>query len=485
MVLILCVNRLPVSSVSERGVPQEIDPGKGLKILCESRGQNHNSYLLSFSDNSDSDFQPPGDSHTMRFIVTVLAALAAAVLPAVMGQAVNCQLVVPPRPLTAAGLATPYGLQFNATTAGNCLANNVNSIAFVHGVILDTTTGAVSVYNPLVVQAGTPAAIQPIQPTLPANNVVALWFGNNGNILTLVNTPGTNSTADGNCVNGVTINGALDTFVQYAYCNAPAFYQAAQNLILAGKMVVPPLGLATDGKTCPNVRAWDAIDQDQSDNVPTFYILDAATQSTAQFSTANMNALNQPTVLKNPSDNILITAFMMPAVGCATSVWNVPDLANPGGTSTALPLNEIQASYFALKPQALVPLTHAFAVVGAGNCPNVQLPTTLIPKKVNAYRAGVFQPNMFDPTNPTNTAGGGTALTSLGQINGQANPQQYCLKMNLIGGPRLQNFKAQYAAVTGPAPPQSLFAFLQARFATSNTNLACAFYAPNNVFVVQ
>jgi hypothetical protein len=366
--------------------------------------------------------------YKLTFLVRMLVIVALAILPAlVIGQ--NCQLVVPPQPLTANGLATPYLLQYNATSIGNCLANNVNFMAFVHGVILDTKTGDMSVYNPLVINAGGTAAIQPIAPTLPAQSIVALWFGFNGNILTLVNYPGVNSTGQGLCVNGAYVNGALDTFVEFAYCNAPAFYNAARNLILAGKITVPPLGNASDGQTCPNVRSWDVVDSDQSDGVPVFYLVDGVSQNVAQYSADNMAKLTNPQVAGNVGDNILVTNFIMPAVGCSGSIWKVPDLANNGNPTSALPLNEIQAMVYASYPQALVPLNNDFVVVGAGGDPNPTLPTTLFPAKVNLYRQGVFQPKMADFT--------GTPLTTMGQITGQASPKAYCYNLNTKGGPDL------------------------------------------------
>eukprot|EP00475_Leptophrys_vorax_P020467 TRINITY_DN2800_c0_g1_i1.p1 TRINITY_DN2800_c0_g1~~TRINITY_DN2800_c0_g1_i1.p1 ORF type:complete len:400 (+),score=66.08 TRINITY_DN2800_c0_g1_i1:97-1296(+) len=380
-----------------------------------------------------------------------------------IASAQNCQLVVPPRPLTASGLATPYLLQFNSTSTQGCQANNNNNLAFVHGVIVDTVTAQVRVYNPLVITAGTLPAIQPIAPELGSNSVVAIWFGYNGGILTLVNTPGTNSTNDGNCVTGLTntATGAVDAFGQFAYCNAPAWFNAAYNLIAAGKLVIPPLGNAVDGQVCPNVRAWDAVDQDQSDNVPTTYLLDGKTQSMAQNTAANRAALIQPQVMGNPSDNVLVTNFLMPNVGCKKSVWMVPDLADSGALTTALPLDEIQASAFMTFPQALCPLNHAFTMAGG---------TNFSQPKTNLYRIGVNQPTV--------------QVTATGVMTGQASPSAYCMNLNRIGGPRLAGFKAQYSAAPSPANDgNTLYSFLVNRFAGSNVNLGCAaLIGQSNVF---
>jgi hypothetical protein len=97
----------------------------------------------------------------------------------------NCTIIVPANPLSAQGLATPYQLTATDPAAGPCNEANSAQTAFVQGAIVNPATGAVSIYDPLVVDAGTQAAITPTVPTLPAGAVVALWFGYNGNTLTL------------------------------------------------------------------------------------------------------------------------------------------------------------------------------------------------------------------------------------------------------------------------------------------------------------
>jgi hypothetical protein len=97
----------------------------------------------------------------------------------------NCTIIVPANPLSAQGLATPYQLTATDPAAGPCNEANGAQTAFVQGAIIDPATGKVSIYDPLVVDAGTQAAVTPTVPTLPAGAVVALWFGYNGNTLTL------------------------------------------------------------------------------------------------------------------------------------------------------------------------------------------------------------------------------------------------------------------------------------------------------------
>jgi hypothetical protein len=97
----------------------------------------------------------------------------------------NCTLIVPANPLSAQGLATPYQLTATDPAAGPCNEDNSAQTAFVQGAIINPATGTISIYDPLVVDAGTQPAVTPTVPTLPAGGVVALWFGYNGNTLTL------------------------------------------------------------------------------------------------------------------------------------------------------------------------------------------------------------------------------------------------------------------------------------------------------------
>src|SRR5260370_26592521 len=111
------------------------------------------------------------------------AVAAAAAAPATPNM--NCTLIVPDNPLTAKGLATPYKLcGTDAAANGPCNEANPNQGAFVQAGIIDTDTGQVSIYNPLVIDWGTTAAVPPVVPKLPAHAIGALWFGLNGYILT-------------------------------------------------------------------------------------------------------------------------------------------------------------------------------------------------------------------------------------------------------------------------------------------------------------
>ena len=282
-------------------------------------------------------------------------------------------LVVPAQPLTAKGLATPYQLVATDPANGPCNEANAAQSAFVQAAIIDPATGKIAVYDPLVVDQGTQPAMPPVVPTLPNGGIVGIWFGSNGNTLTLQDT--NNSLQDGNCIKGV----AGSIFGQFSYCNAPAFFQAANQAIQAGKLVPPPIGKAKDGLTCPTSRDFSIVDQDQSDNVTTFYLVTASGQ-VAQDTQANATTLQgQGQVAKNGSDERLLTV-VDGALGCTP--WMVPDLANPGQMATALPLNEIQAAAHQAAPVALVPSRDPMVLVG--NKDNLD--------KLNSYRVGVDQP---------------------------------------------------------------------------------------------
>ena len=245
----------------------------------------------------------------------------------------NCTLTVPANPLSAKGLATPYLLSATDPAQGPCHESDTAQSAFVQATVLDPATGALSVYNPLVVDRGSRAAAAPVVPKLPARAVVGIWFGFNADTLTLHAAQG--SLTAGKCVNGL----GKSLFTQFAYCNAPAFFSAANTAERRGRLVVPPLGTGTDGRACMSTRDFGLIDQDQSDNVTTDYLA-TPDGRTAQRTAANAAALPGAVSLLNGSDNLLLTAFVDPALGCAP--YTAPDLADPGQKVTSLGLDEIQ-----------------------------------------------------------------------------------------------------------------------------------------------
>jgi hypothetical protein len=351
----------------------------------------------------------------------------------------NCTLIVPKNALSAAGLATPYQLTATDPGMGPCSESNTAQSAFVQAAILDPATGAISVYNPLVVDRGDNPLVPPVVPTLPAGAIVALWYGFNGSDLTLRSTPGDASLSDAKCVNGSNGN----VFGQYAYCNAPAFFTAANTAITSGKLKVPALGTASDGKPCPTVRDFFVVDQDQSDNLPTLYLVSPRGHM-SQLTKKNQAAHPSSVPLGNPSDNRLTDAFVDPALGC--KAWTAPDLADPGSMVPALPLNELQARFSQPAPVAIVP----------GGDPMTLVNGNLSLTKTNLYRQGVDMPT--------------------GNSYFDVDTARYCRQMLRIAPQRmLANQKALTAFATPDAGAgNTLLTFLAQRFVATYQLLDCA-----------
>src|ERR1017187_9902618 len=303
------------------------------------------------------------------------SAAAAAVAPGNTSSAVNpnCDIIVPAHPLSARGLATPYQLTGPAGTtpqASGCeMTNSVNLGAFVQATILNPRTGALSVYNPLVITAGTTPAAAPRVPKLPRNAIVTIDFGFNGtNLVQVGATPG--ALRQGNCVDGM--NGSV--FGQVSFCNGINFFNAAFALERSGKLVVPSAGVSRKmistagamgtGTECPTTRNFDMVDQDPSDNVTTRYLLDPATGQTAQDTTANAARMPGATLLVNGSDNALVDDFMDPILGCTP--MEAPDLGNRGAMATSQALDELLAARNQPKNAALLPENDEMVLDNAG-----------------------------------------------------------------------------------------------------------------------
>ena len=349
----------------------------------------------------------------------------------------NCTLVVPDNPLTAQGLATPYLLKATDPAMGPCHEANPMQSAFVQAATVNPSTGALDVYDPLVIDQGTQPAIPPVVPAVPAGSVVGIWFGFNGAVLTLQGAQA-NTLTQNNCVNGL----PGSPFGQFAYCNAVAFFQAANQAIQNGKIVPPLLGKDLKGLTCPTVRDFFVVDQDQSDNVTTQYLA-TPDGRIAQFTTTNKLALPNAMVLTNPSDNRLLLGIYA-AIGC--TAWMRPNLADPGNVQAALPLNELQAAARQPAPVALVPADDPMVLVMKNN--------TFVPNltKLNLYRVGVDQP--------------------VAKSLQDASTRKYCINLMKIAPPRLA-IDAPLLG-NGPTPDaavgNTLFTFMAQRYLNTFTN---------------
>src|ERR1700742_1237436 len=294
--------------------------------------------------------------------------------PATTAANVNCDIVVPAHPLTAQGLATPYQLTgpdgMSPDQSGCNMTNAANLGAFVQATILNPANGRLYVYDPLVITQGTTPAVAPTVPRLPAHAVVTIDFGFNGTDLTQVGATA-NALRQGNCVNG---QGGTD-FGQVSFCNGTNFFNAAFNLERQGRLRVPAVGTSNKiiasggqlgtGTTCPTTRNFDMVDQDQSDNVTTQYLLDPATGQTAQDTTANAGNMAGATPIANGSDNILLDAFLDPTLGCTP--FMAPDLGNNNQPTTSQALDELSAAKNSPATTALVPENDEMTLDGQGN----------------------------------------------------------------------------------------------------------------------
>ena len=363
--------------------------------------------------------------------------------PAEAADSTNCTLQVPARPLSARGLATPYVL------GDGCEMANPDLQAFVEADILNPRTGHIKVYNPLVITEGTQPAANPVRPRIPRGGVVAIMFGFNGTNLLLTGTG--NSLQQGNCVNG--LGGSL--FSQVAYCNSPAFYRAANRAIARGVLKIPALATGNDGQPCPTVRDFAVVDQDQSDNVVTTYLL-TADGRTAQDSAQNAAGLNGASPINNGSDNALVNKFMDPALGCTP--YQFRDKTAQTGMSGSQITDELLAAADQRAPIAVIPLNDPMTLV------NGQYSSA----KTNAFRIGVDQP-----------------LLGSGRDPNASTPANYCKHMMRVGMRRIRLDQQQFSNFATPVPDtgNNLFTFMAARLAGSFDNMGCGalLNAPNPV----
>ncbi len=341
------------------------------------------------------------------------------------------------------------------------MTNADNLGAFVQATILNPRTGALSVYNPLVITQGTTPAGAPVVPKLPRHAIVTIDVGFNGTDLIQVGaTP--NALAQGNCVNGL---GSV--FGQVSFCNGINFFNTALQMMREGRLFVPSAGRSAKivptagrlgtGTTCPTVRNFDMIDQDQSDNVTTIYLLNPATGQTAQDTTANEANIANSTPLLNGSDNTLLDRFMDPVLGCTP--FQVPDLGNNGMPTSSQALDELLSSRNQPRIAALVPENDEMTLDGNGQFDAA---------KTNLYRSEVGQAPVSNQNNQTSS------------------PAMYCQNMVNIQTPFIA--ANQTLLATGQSPVagvgDNLFTFLANRLSMSFTNLNCQNFGLTNPVTV-
>ena len=343
----------------------------------------------------------------------------------------NCTLTVPDHPLSATGLATPYQLGDGCT-----MANAANEGAFVEATILEPN-GLAEIYDPLVVTAGTTPAVAPAAPTIPRGSAVIIDFGFNGNNLVLEG----RGARQGNCVDAL----GQSVIGQVSACNAVSFYRAANAKIAAGLLKVPAVGTAADGQPCETVRNFALVDQDQSDNVISTYLINGNGQ-TAQNTPANANSLSGATAIGNGSDDRLLADFVDPANGCTSFTAN--NTTDAAGATGSQALNELSARVNQTGTIAVVPPNDEMTLVnGAYSI-----------AKTNVYRSLVDQPLLA------------------GNTNAAAVAAAYCQNLVNIAPARDQLDMTRDLNFASPVPAtgSNLGTFLGARVAGSLGILGCA-----------
>ncbi|HLK72948.1 MAG TPA: hypothetical protein VKU77_04795, partial [Streptosporangiaceae bacterium] len=336
----------------------------------------------------------------------------------------NCTLTVPNNPLSAAGLATPWQLG-----DGCSMANAGTEGAFVEATIL-SPAGQVQVYNPLVVTAGTTPAVAPVAPTIARGSQVIIDVGFNGTNLVLQG----RGARRGNCVDAL----GQSVIGQVSACNAVNFYRLANFEIGIGRLKVPATGTAADGQPCLTTRSFGVVDQDQSDNVITSYLINTNGQ-TAQNTAANAGTLAGAQTLVNGSDDKLLAAFVDPATGCTP--FTTTDTTDPAGTSGSQALNELSAMVNQQGTIAVVPPNDEMTLVGG----------QMSLAKTNVYRSLVGQPLL----------GQGTSTAAVAA--------SYCQNMVNIAPARNNLDMAAEAAFASPVPAvgNNLATFLGNRLSMS------------------
>ena len=148
------------SRAARLAVPLAIPMALGLTlgiILAVSGGNSSRIDQSALGADASASASPSGLVAASGAAAPTVGAAAAAAAPAAAAN-VNCDIIVPANPLSARGLATPYQLTGPGGTtpaaSGCTMANAANLGAFVQATILNPRTGALSVYNPLVVTAG-------------------------------------------------------------------------------------------------------------------------------------------------------------------------------------------------------------------------------------------------------------------------------------------------------------------------------------------
>jgi hypothetical protein len=385
-------------------------------------------------------------------------AAALATTPAAgMESNTTCDIIVPANPLSAQGLATPYQLTSpNGTTpvqSGCEMSNGAKLGAFVQATILDPATGALSVYEPLVITKGTRPDTPDMKldpPVIPADAVVTIDFGFNGTDLVQVGaTPAT--LADAHCVSGQ----EGSPFGQTSFCNGVNFFNAVRQAERKGLLKVPPPGTSNaivpsggdlgTGRSCPVISNFEVAGLAPGESVSTAYLLNPLTGQTAQDNTTYRGYIAGATLLHGNSTSAVLDQYVDPIFGCTP--FEAPDLSNANVPTFSEALDEIAAGAYRPKTVALVPENDK-VVMDRGKSD---------PAKTDRYREELGQ----------------TPISS--QSDKSSDPAMYCQNLADIQAPFLAANQKLLATGQSPvtATADNLLTFLANDLSASFTSLGC------------
>ena len=385
------------------------------------------------------------------------AALAPAAPAASMKSNATCGIIVPAYPLSAQGLATPYQLTgpdgMTPAQSGCEMSNGAKLGAFVQATILDPATGALSVYEPLVITQGTRPDTPDMKvspPVIPADAVVTIDFGFNGTDLVQIGATPT-TLADAHCVSGQ----AGSAFGQTSFCNGANFFNAVQQAERKGLLKVPSPGTSNaivpsggelgTGRSCPVIRNFEVTGLAPGESVTTSYLLNPLTGQTAQNSSTYETYIAGATLLHNSSANALLDQYVDPVLGCTP--FEAPDLSNANVPAFSEALDEIAAGEYQPKTAALVPENDTVVMDGGKSDP----------AKTDLYREELGQAPIS------------------GQSDKTGDPATYCQNLVDIQTPFLAANQKLLATGQSPvtATADNLLTFLANRLSLSFTSLGC------------
>jgi len=394
--------------------------------------------------------------------VTPAASDTAAALPATapaasMKAKTTCDIIVPADPLSAAGLATPYQLTgpsgMTPAQSGCEMSNGAKLGAFVQATILDPATGALSVYEPLVITQGTRPDTPGLKlkpPVIPADAVVTIDFGFNGADLVQVGATPT-TLADAHCVSGQ----EGSAFGQTSFCNGASFFSAVRQAERKGLLRVPFPGTSNSivpsggdlgtGRSCPVITNFEVAGLDPGESVTTSYLLNPLTGQTAQDNATNQDYIAGATLLHSNSANAVLDQYVDPILGCTP--FEAPDLSRANVPAFSEALDQIAAGAHQPKTAALVPENDKVVMDGGQTDP----------AKTDLYRKELGQA-------PVSAA-----------ADRSSSPAMYCRNLADIQAPFLA--ANQKLLATGQSPvtttADSLLTFLANDLSATFTSLGC------------